>query len=120
MDAQLEYLIRALEERLLQSHTRQDAEALEQLLAEGFIEFGARGVVWNRSEVIQGLLEQAFVQRTLEDFRVRLLAEDVVLATYVCATPGADGTVRSLRSSVWRRQQGAWRMEFHQGTRIPD
>lgn len=117
MNAPLEATIRMLEERLFEQHTRLDADALEQLLAEGFVEFGASGMAWTRAEVIGALPAQPFVQRTLSDFQLRDLAEDVVLATYRCQAPGAEGVTQSLRSSIWRRQGNRWQLVFHQGTR---
>lgn len=118
MSDSLEALIQSLEERLFEYSTRQDREALSLLLAEEFVEFGASGAAWDRAEILSALPEQAFVQRRLRDFKLRRLAPEVVLATYVCEVPTAQGLQRSLRSSLWRKTQERWQMVFHQGTRI--
>ena len=117
MNSALEAEIRSLEERLLDRQTRLDSKVLEQLLAEDFVEFGASGTTWTRATVITALPQECFVQRTLSDFQLRVLADDVVLATYCCKVPSDEGVARSLRSSIWRRCDGNWRMAFHQGTR---
>ena len=112
--------LRDLETRLLQQDVRLNESALTALLAEDFVEFGASGRVWTRSEVISGLLNESFVTRSIHDFELRSLATDTVLATYRCACSSADGIESmSLRSSVWRKHSDGWQMEFHQGTNIP-
>lgn len=117
MNAALKNQIRTLEERLLAQQTRLNSAELGEMLAEGFVEFGASGIPWTRDSVLDALPIQAFVQRTISNFEVRLLAEDVVLATYRCSQPSVMGEIESLRSSIWKRCNGCWRMEFHQGTR---
>ncbi|MDR1967516.1 MAG: DUF4440 domain-containing protein [Burkholderiaceae bacterium] len=108
-----------LENRLLQPEVRANAQALMGLIDEDFFEFGASGTVWTRDTVIQALCGEPFAPRCIADFRLTLLADDVALVTYrahriaTAEQPAAD----SLRSSIWkRRDDGAWRMQFHQGT----
>ena len=47
-----EKLFRRLEERLLQPEVRQSAEAVADLLADDFIEFGSSGQVFNKQQII--------------------------------------------------------------------
>lgn len=117
MSSALEDEIRSLEERLLERQTRLDSEVLGQMLAEDFVEFDASGNAWARAAVIEALPLQRFVQRTVSDFQLRVLAEDVVLATYCCSSRSAEGVSNSLRSSIWKRCNDRWRLEFHQGTK---
>ncbi|QTC00165.1 nuclear transport factor 2 family protein [Alcaligenes sp. SORT26] len=114
----LKALILSLEERLFDRSTRQDVAELSELLADEFVEFGARGAAWDKAEVLESLPEQRFEQRRLSDFKLTVLAEDVVLVTYICVVPDNEAQQRSLRSSIWRQRQGRWQMVFHQGTRI--
>jgi hypothetical protein len=51
---------------------------------------------------------------TVQDFKIKELSEDVMLATYKVE---ANSTI-SLRSSIWKYERGDWRMVFHQGTGI--
>jgi glyoxylase I family protein len=101
-----------LETELLQSDVRRDGSAIERLLARDFVEFGASGRVYSRDAIAAALSSETPERRTLSDFAVRWLGDDVALVTYVSTRPGQ----RSLRSSIWRRLDGAWRMVFHQGT----
>jgi hypothetical protein len=116
--------IHALEMRLLEPAVRASSEALAALLAPEFIEFGSSGRVYDRRQVIAALAEEQSsdappIARAIEDFAVRLLADNVVLATYRVARtmPGASYPEHVLRSSIWRHSAGHWQMSFHQGTR---
>ena len=119
MDIRLEIL--ALEQLLLQPEVRSNDRLLEELIADDFIEIGAVGKSWTKTEVIAGLISQDSPIRTIDDFKLRILADGVALATYLCRLQGANGIqTLSLRSSVWKRFEGGWQMVFHQGTRASD
>ncbi|WP_235437125.1 DUF4440 domain-containing protein [Pseudomonas trivialis] len=105
-----------LEQELQQTATRSNATRLAQLLADDFIEFGASGNVWgSKSEVISGLQDEVFSARRITNFTVKRLTEGVALVTY---RSHQDAGGASLRSSVWRVEEGQWRMVFHQGTPV--
>ncbi|MGO3133024.1 MAG: hypothetical protein ACTIJQ_14700 [Alcaligenes sp.] len=46
------------------------------------------------------------MQRCLSSFKLAMLAEDVVLATYGCTVPGSEGMQGSLRGSIWWQTLG--------------
>lgn len=119
-DTELQAHIQQLEERLLQQATRQESSILQALLADDFVEFGVSGGAWNKGEVIDALKNEPFLARTISEFQIRMLAQDVVLATYRCCGHTASGMIdtTSLRSSIWRRHAQRWQMVFHQGTRV--
>jgi hypothetical protein len=105
----LENEIRALEDRLLTTAVRASAEELERLLSDEFVEFGASGRVYTKSDTIAALVATPSINASVTDFRVLVVVPGVILATY--------RTGASRRSSLWRRERDAWRMLFHQGTR---
>ena len=107
-----------LENRLLSRAVREDAAELARLIADDFVEFGASGGIWNKSDVLEALQQQVFAQRTVSQFTLKQLSEDSALVTYHCHTVAGGQRVPadSLRSSVWRRQGEQWQMVFHQGT----
>jgi hypothetical protein len=112
--------IRILEEELLKQSVRGSPEAVGQLLADDFIEFGRSGGVHRKDEVIGSLAAEgggAVKVRTASDFDLKPLADDVVLLTYRSLRQGADGQeLHTLRSSIWKFIEGRWQMVFHQGT----
>ncbi|EMN8651959.1 TPA: DUF4440 domain-containing protein [Pseudomonas aeruginosa] len=119
MDIRLEIL--ALEQLLLDPEARKNDRLLKQLLAEDFVEFGAVGKSWTKVEVIVGLKSQTWIKRTIEDFKLRVLADGVALATYRCRHQNANGDESlSMRSSVWKTYEDGWHMVFHQGTRVSE
>ncbi|WP_448652044.1 nuclear transport factor 2 family protein [Pseudomonas fluorescens] len=112
----LEAHLISLEQALQQSTTRTDAAQLERLLAHDFVEFGASGNVWgSKAEVIAGLQDEAFSARHMTECAVKVLSDGVALVTY---RGYREGVGESLRSSVWRQEEGQWRMVFHQGTPV--
>lgn len=109
--------IRVLEEKLLSREFRRDREAVAELLAEGFREFGSSGRVWNKREILDQLETEEFFEAEIEDFRTTELAAGTLLVTYRATIhrPGAEPAM-SLRSSIWIKREGCWRILFHQGT----
>jgi len=113
----IEEEIRALELSLATPPGRSSAEHLREVVSDDFREFGTSGRVYGKDEAIAALLNgpspaaNAGQEPELIDFRAVEVAPGVVLATY--------RTPLSIRSSIWRREGGAWRLYFHQGTRVP-
>ncbi|GAU85814.1 DUF4440 domain-containing protein [Bosea sp. BIWAKO-01] len=113
-------LIRGLEEELFKPSVRASPEALDRLLADGFVEFGRSGGVYEKAAVIRSLVGDSSEQRDVpaaRDFVLRSLADDVVLLTYLSFRVANGREERhTLRSSIWRFIDGRWQMVFHQGT----
>ena len=110
--------IRKLEEQLLQSAVRRSRLALEALLADDFTEFATDGAAYSKAQVIDALQREATYRRSLTDFHIVALGENVVLATYRATRRNETftETVESLRSSIWTHRDGRWQLAFHQGT----
>ncbi|WP_417433542.1 DUF4440 domain-containing protein [Hoeflea sp.] len=117
--------IRSLEEALHRPEVRGNREAIEALLAEGFIEIGASGGVYERAAVIDSLMEEGGGgdnDDQLESFNYALVpvADSAVLLTYETKRTYGNGvTLRALRSSIWKHDGRKWQMLFHQGTVRP-
>ncbi|MFZ0393930.1 MAG: nuclear transport factor 2 family protein [Terracidiphilus sp.] len=112
--------LRRLEESLLSPAVRRDGERLRAMLTEDFLEFGSSGRVWTRKSIIELLAtEKNFFPPAIEDFQCAMLTDKVALVTYrTLRNDGKSGeSLESLRSSIWTRRDGEWRMRFHQGTR---
>jgi len=97
---------------------RKSAEVVADLLADGFIEFGSSGHVFNKQQVIEDLQQEPPAHRSLLQFNATVLAPGVVLATYraVQYCPSGELPIYSLRSSIWKLSRDRWQMVFHQGT----
>jgi len=111
--------LKRLEQLLLEPEFRRDSKRVEELLAEDFLEFGSSGRVWTRETTLQLLATESYIKPIIEDFACRMLSNDVTLLTYRSLRTGADDEqhVETLRSSIWMRRNGKWKIIFHQGTR---
>jgi hypothetical protein len=111
-----------LEARLQLPSVRTSRQQLGLLLADAFVEFGSSGATHDKRSVIAGLLadpESALPRyATMENLKVRRLADDVRLVTYRSrkTRPGTTVPERANRSSIWQKIDGRWQMLFHQGT----
>jgi hypothetical protein len=103
-----------LERRLADPVLRRDPSALAHLLAEDFIEYGSSGQVFDREQTLAALPRAQPRVYAIEDYDVRELGPGWALARYRATTAGAS----SLRSSIWLRRDGAWKIVFHQGTPV--
>lgn len=111
--------LRVLESALLDPAVCKDREKVAALLAEDFLEFGSSGKVWTREQALELLATEDYHPPAVEDFQSNLLAEEVALVTYRTVRIDTKTGERTcvLRSSVWTRVNGEWRVRFHQGTR---
>jgi len=100
---------------MLDPEVRADPTKVRELLHDEFLEFGSTGRVYNKKILLDMLRHERPSTVVIRDFTVRQLASDTALVTY--RTVGQSGQ-EARRSSVWVRQDGVWRMTFHQGTRI--
>ncbi len=123
MEAELDEATKAELERLelllMDPAVRRNRDRVAELLTEDFLEFGSSGRVWTRETTLELLATETYSPPTVESFAGRTLGRDVVLVTYrtVPTTGATDGRTATLRSSIWTRELGSWKMCFHQGTR---
>lgn len=112
--------IRSLEEALHRPEIRRSREAVEDLLAEGFMEFGVSGRVYERATIIGLLAEQSDDndgELQASNYTLKPISNDAVLLTYETERSYQDGSKRRvLRSSIWKHNGLKWQMLFHQGT----
>jgi hypothetical protein len=111
-------LLRA-EMLLLDPAVRRDRARVSALLANDFFEFGASGRIWTRDQILDLLATEEYSPPVVEDFACHRIADDVVLVTYRTVRINKETGQReaALRSSLWIRRSGTWKIRFHQGTR---
>ena len=108
-------MLRNQEMELLDPEVRSDPVRVRELLHDDFVEFGSTGRVYDKPQLLEMLEGEAHAEVTISEFAVRQLSVDTALVTY--RTVGQAGH-EARRSSIWIHEDGAWRMVFHQGTRI--
>jgi ribonuclease HI len=101
-----------LEQELLDPDVRGDYGQLAFLLHPEYREIGASGRLWGREELIEELVAAPGSQARFELVDAVPLGSDLVQVVYRTV----NGTGSALRSSLWQRADGRWRLRFHQGT----
>src|SRR5207302_2807668 len=106
------------EERVRRAVARRSRLALDVLLSDDFVEFASDGVAYDKAQVIDALDHEVPCRRSLADFQILPLAENVILASYRVTRQNvaSNEVVDSLRSSIWTKREGRWQLLFHQGT----
>ncbi len=109
-----------LEISLLKPEVRSSFDQLNNLLADDFKEFGSSGRAYTKQNVLERLPSNTdMVVYVVSDFVVSILSEDIVMSNFKTERVINDiEKVLSLRTSLWRKEGGAWRMFFHQGTPV--
>jgi glyoxylase I family protein len=106
-----------LERSLHTAETRNDPAATASLLSASFREFGSSGHIWTRDEIIAALASEPPTEFSSQDFTCQILSPELALLTYTTTHLASNRS--SLRSTLWRHEDGSWRILFHQGTPIP-
>ena len=112
-------VLRSLEIALHQPGVRCDVARLSELLHASFYEIGRSGRCYTRADILRELpLEAPPAAIHSQDYRVFEIGDGIALLTYKSAEKNADGKLsrHTLRSSVWLREDGGWKIRFHQGT----
>lgn len=105
------------EQALLTRRVRSQRESLEALLSDAFHEFGISGREWDRADIIDALLLDPDVDDIeIVDARAEQVAPGLVLLRYVSQVMGVP---RAQRTSLWREEDGVWRLLHHQGSPLP-
>ncbi len=98
-----------LEKALLSNEVRRNVEALSELIADDFIEFGKSGKVWNKGDVLASLPLENEIQYEIANFRVTFETSSIVCVEYQLSE---DGEI-SLRRSIWKFIDERWQMVLH-------
>jgi ribonuclease HI len=107
-----EEVVARLERELLDPAVRSDTSRVAELLHPSFEEVGRSGRLWARDAIIGELADERTPAAAIEVLGVDRVSADTLLLT-ARTTDARGGT---LRSSLWVRSAGRWRLRFHQGT----
>lgn len=104
--------VRRLERELLDPAVRADSGRVAALLHPDFEEIGRSGGLWGRDAILEALADEDPHPAELEVLATETIADGVVLLT----SRTSEQRGATLRSSLWLRVDGRWRLRFHQGT----
>ncbi|MEK4130425.1 DUF4440 domain-containing protein [Solibacillus sp. FSL W8-0474] len=85
-------------------------------LSEDFKEFGSSGGIMDKKFLLENVTEQGIneIYYDVTDFEALLLTDDIVQTRFI--TTNLTNGKQQNRSSLWRNENGTWRIFFHQGT----
>ena len=117
MNKEIENELLFLEEKLLKPEVRKSAEEIKELLSDEFIEFGSSGKIYNKTDAITSIKIEEPNSIDINNFKASGIEKESVLVTYIAEKRNKDNKIlnRSLRSSIWKKNNGKWQMLFHQG-----
>ena len=113
-------IIKNFELELILPEIRKSTERLNELIADEFIEIGESGKQYNKQEILSALQKQTGINFFLSNFKATKISSDIVLATFQLEKEITESREKiiSLRSSIWKLNDGKWQIVFHQGTKI--
>jgi hypothetical protein len=118
----LEQTLIASEKSLIEAKKKDDGAFFKRTLSADFSLVGVDGKLLERQEAVDDLGDADLVELTPYDMKVVAVGDDAAIVTYdaiVRKKPEEDqGPPPRYQhfSSVWVKQEGAWKLKFHQAT----
>ncbi len=88
----------------------------ERALTDDFVEYGSSGKIYNKQDIIGYYKPLCCINHVITDFSIEFLSDTVVKTSFKSNLSGK----KALRTSIWKFDDNAWRMSFHQGTGYKD
>jgi len=101
------------ERDLLITAKRSSRKYLNTVLADGFIEIGQSGQLYDKASIIATLLASPQTQAAMADLSVRKLTEVFILASYKTSNP-LRNVYPICRHSLWQKLEGGWQLLYHE------
>jgi hypothetical protein len=117
MKSKLEGLLLQYETNLMDPEFCRDRDGLSSLLSADFTEYGRSGRIYDRDTTIRILMNAGCRDIKIRGFSVKCLSRDAAEVHYIASEKG-EATLKSLRTSIWIKEDGRWKLRFHQGTEI--
>lgn len=107
-----------LETSLLEPGIRSSFEKLNNLISDDFKEFGSSGLVYNKQNILERLPSNTDkTVYSVSDFEIVHLSENIIMSHFKTERIiNNTNKSSSLRTSLWRNENGVWKIFFHQGT----
>lgn len=105
--------IKELELSLLTYDIRNSIDELNELIEDEFIEIGSSGKIYNKQDTIHSLPDENERKFKTSNFKLTDLSNEMILVTYETE----ENLLSTLRSSIWKKSSGNWKIIFHQGTK---
>jgi|SRR5579864_9329338 hypothetical protein len=113
-------VIRQIEDSLIDGKTN-NADALERVLADDYVNLVARGIGPSKSEIIANIRQHAGQSlpytTDVEDMHIYILGDTAVAAfTKVYTTKENGNIAREDNTHIFRKDQGVWKLKISRAT----
>ena len=107
-----------LERELHDSSVRKNAERLDQLLHDSFVEIGRSGEMYDKAGILSSLETESTYVVWSQDYESQIISDRLVLLIYRSAHVESENVLSrfSRRSSLWEKVGDRWKLRYHQGT----
>ena len=121
MEEDIKETIFNLEKELQKPDVRKSIEKLDELISDDFQEITSSGVVTTKSDCFVNLPAAPEINFEMTDFKINILSKEIIQSLFKTKKTivGTDKVSYSMRSSLWKNENGKWKMLFHQGTPTP-
>lgn len=117
MKSKLEAKLLQYETDLLDPIFCSDVNALNARIADDFTEYGQSGAVFDREATIRCLSSAKWRNIEIRDFSTRCLSSHAAIVHYTAVHKELTEK-KTLRTSIWVKEEGVWKLHFHQGTEM--
>lgn len=114
----LEKIIFQLENKLQQPDVRKSKIKLKELISDDLIEIGSSGQIYTKKDVLKNLPMSPEIKFIMTDFKIVIFSPSIIQSLFKTEKTNQKTNKKtcSLRSSIWKKNNGKWKMIFHQGT----
>lgn len=101
----------AMEVELLQPSLRASAARLEEIFADGFIEIGQSGTLYNKCSIIATLTQENNKEIAATEMSGKTISNNLILVYYKTKS-GSKKTIH--RHSLWENSPLGWKILYHE------
>ena len=118
MKDELRNTIYELEQKLQKHEVRKSVDILDEIISDELIEVTSKGTLSTKNDCLINLPAAPEIHFEMTDFSARLLAPDLVQTFFKTKKTIVDTNESSIsiRNTIWKNENGKWKMVFHQGT----
>lgn len=108
------------EEELQKPEVRKSVERLEDIISDDLIEIGSSGEMYTKKDVLVNLPNAPTLKFVMTEFKITEITPNIVQTFFKTEKTVVEtgATSYSMRSTMWKNENGTWRMIFHQGTPV--
>jgi hypothetical protein len=118
MNNGLREIIFNLESEFQKPDVRKSVGRLTELISDDFYEITSSGKVTFKKDCLANLPAAPEIKFVMTDFKINILCTDIIQTLFKTekTVVGTGKVTYSMRSSIWKNENGKWKMIFHQGT----